>query len=199
MRVTGAVKIARQRHELGAGPGALLRICDRLVAIADAVDEPRRLCLAGDEGSTVDQRGDLRLRQLAGAGDPANDLPGGRAQQILDLLALWCGHRGFGEGVHRGLVFLAMGEAGDDAESVERAAKKRAFAVQPDQPERSERLQPDLIERGGEIIGPGGRAELAEAVGEGDGELPFRTKIADRVTQFLAGGKAERVAPKPGV
>ncbi len=199
MRVPGAVEIARQRDELGARPGTLARPCNGLVPIAEAIDEVRRQRLVGEKRSAVDQLGNLRLRQLAGGGDAAHDLSGGRAQQILNFLALRRGHRGLGEAVHRSLVFLAMSKAGEDAEAVERAAEERDFAVQADQAERPQRLQPDLVERGREIIGPGAGAELAEAVGEDDREFAFRAKIGNRVAQFLAGGETERVAAQPDV
>src|SRR5438046_2129669 len=83
------------------------------------VAEACRLCLAGEERAAVDQAGDLRLGQLAGTSDAANDLCGCCAQQVFDLLALRRRHRGFGEAVHRALVFLAMAEAGDNAEPIE--------------------------------------------------------------------------------
>ena len=92
-----------------------------------------------------------------------------------------------------------MGKAGEDAEPVERAAKERQVGVQPDEADRSQGLQPDFVKRGGEIIGPGPRTELAEAVGEDNRELALGAEVADRIARLLAGGKPQLVLAKPGI
>ncbi len=164
-----------------------------LVAIAEMVDEPGHLRLGADQRAAVDQPAHLRRRQFARGCDAVDDLPLHRAQQILDLLALRCGHAGLGEEIGRRLVLLAMRKAGFDAELVEHAAQVGHLGIKPDQPDRPQWLQPDFVERRSEVIGPRAGAELAEAVGESDRELAFGAEIADRVAHLLAGREPEIV------
>src|SRR5207302_2656206 len=61
------------------------------------------------------------------------------------------------------------------------------------------RLQPYLVETGGQKIRPGARAELTEAVGEGDCEFAFGPERGDRIAHLLRGGQRQRVATDPGI
>ncbi len=92
-----------------------------------------------------------------------------------------------------------MGEGRLDAELVEDVAEERHFRLQPDQPDRAQRLQPDFIERGGQVIGAGARPELAETLGKGDRELALGAERGDRVAHLLAGRQADRVAANAGI
>src|SRR5690606_18929180 len=51
-------------------------------------------------------------------------------------------------------------------------------------------LQPDLVEGGGEVVALVARAELAEGLGEGDGELASGAEAEDGVAQLLGAGEA---------
>ena len=199
MRVAGAFEIAGQRHQLGARPGAAMRLGHRLVAIADAIDEPRRLGLLGEERPAIDQRLHLALGEMPGLGDAAGDLAGNRAEQALDLLALRRCHLGLGQEVRGALVLLAAREAGFDPEAVERAAQERHLGVQADQSDSAQRLEPDFIEGRGEVIGSGAAAELAKAFGKGDGEFALAAEGGDRVAHLLDLREAERIAVDMGV
>src|SRR5580700_960996 len=176
-----------------------MRARNRLVAMADPIDEMRRLSLLGGKRAAIDQRGDLVLREIPGVGDAANDLPGYRTEQVFELLALRCRHPGFGEAVCRGLVFFAVLEARQDSELVESATEEGGLAAQADEADLTHRLQPDLVERGRDVIGPGSATELAEAVGKGDRKLSLGAKGLDRVPHLLAGCDRKAVATEAGV
>jgi len=103
------------------------------------------------------------------------------------------GHLSFSQTVHRGLEFFAMVELRGDSEKVEGALEEGDFSVEARQADIPHRLQPDLVERRGEIVGSGPRSELAKAVGKSQSQLAFGTKGFDRVTQFLNFAEAERV------
>ena len=107
------------------------------------------------------------------------------------------GHLGLGQAVHRGLEFFAMVELRGDPEKVEGALEERDLGIEAREADIPHRLQPDLIERRGEIIGPRPRSELAKAVGKGQGKLAFRPKGSDRVAQFLNFAKTELVVADP--
>src|SRR3954454_2954918 len=92
-----------------------------------------------------------------------------------------------------------MVEAGFDPEPVERAADERHLGAQPGQPKIAEWLQPDLVEHTGEVIRAGARAELAEALGEGDRELVLGTKRPDRVPHLLNLGQTQRIVAEPDI
>ena len=136
---------------------------------------------------------------MARLGDAVRDLTGHRAEQIVELFALRGRHLGFGQYVRRGFVLLTMLETRLDADPVEQAPQKRRFRAQTREPDRAQGLQPDLVKRGGEIIGPRAAAEFAEALGEGDRELAAGAERLDRVAQLLDLGEPERITVDMGI
>ena len=104
---------------------------DRLVAIAQPVDEMPRLGLVGEKRRAVDQGAQIGLRDFSRRRDVADDLTVERAQQPLRLLALRPGHRILGEAVHRGLVFAPVVEIGGDPDALKRVAEERRLGVEP--------------------------------------------------------------------
>ena len=102
-----------------------MRLGERLVAVADAIDDMRLFRLVGEERSLVDQALHLALGEMTGLGDAMGDLTGHRAEQIVELFALRRGHLGFGQYVRRGFVLLTMLETRLDADPVEQAPQKR--------------------------------------------------------------------------
>ena len=198
MRMPGAIEIVRKADHLGAGPGARPGMAQHLVAVAEPIDQ---LCLdrlLRKERAAVDQVAHLGIRQFAALRDPVDDLSRNRAEQRLDLLAMRRGHLGFGQHIHRGLEFFAMIELRDDPEKIEGALQERGIGIETGQADIAHRLQPDLVERGCEIIWPGSGAELAEAVGESERELALAAERGDRVAHFLDPGEAHLVVADPG-
>ena len=76
--------------------------------------------------------------------------------------------------------------------------KNGEFGIEPGQADIAHRLQPDLVEGGRQIIGPGARPELAEAVRKGERELALAAESGDRVAHFLDSGEAELVVADAG-
>src|SRR5204862_7288351 len=103
-----------------------------------------------------------------------------------------------GQYIHRGLEFFAMVELGDDPQKIEGSLQERRIGIETGQPDIAHRLQPDLVEGGCEIIWPGSRAELAEAVRERKRELALAAKRGDRVAYFLDPGEPHLVVADPG-
>jgi hypothetical protein len=170
---------------LGVLAGAAAGGDDGVVAVSHVIDELRRERLLGVEGALVDERAHARGIELPSGGDAGHHLIVDRAQQRLGLLAVRRCHLGFGEGVRRRLVFRTMLEARRDAQHVERAAKERHLDAHADEPDLADRLQPDLVERGGEIITAHAGADLAEAVGIGQCEFALGAELRQRVAQLL--------------
>src|SRR6516164_10168271 len=166
---------------------------DDFVTITQVIDELRLTRFIGKEGAAVNRVADLGLRQFAALGDPMDDLPADRSEQRVDLLAMRRGHLGFGQAVHRGLEFLAMVEFRDDPKKVEGALEEWDLGIKARQADIPHRLQPDLVERRREIIGPRPGAEFTKAVGKGQRKLAFGPKSGDRVAQFLNFGETELV------
>jgi len=193
MGPAGTFEIGREAHHLGPRPGAGAGMGDRLVTIAEPVDEFRLDRLLPQKRPAIDRGSHVVLRQFAVPSDPADDLTGNGAEQSLDLLAMRRRHLAFGQDVHRGLVLLAMIKFGDDTENVEGALEERRVGIEPGQADISQRLQPDFVERGGQIIRPGSRTELAKAVGEGQREFAFGAEIGDRIADLLNVGAAEPI------
>src|SRR5205807_2377401 len=77
--------------------------------------------------------------------------------------------------------------------------QNRRFRAQTREPDRAQGLQPDLVKRGGEIIGPRAAAEFAKALGEGDRELAAGAERLDRVAQLLDLGEPERITVDMGI
>jgi hypothetical protein len=96
-----------------------------------------------------------------------------------------CGKPGLGGEVHRRLVLVAPPDLRAHLVVFEDLAEERHLGDQAGEAEIARRLQPDLVERGGEIIGLGTGAEFAEALGKGDGELVRRPERLHRIAQFL--------------
>ena len=86
-----------------------------------------------------------------------------------------------------------MIELRGDPEKVEGALEEWDLRVEAGQTDIPHRLQPDLIERRGEIIGPRPRSELAKAVGKSQSKLTLCPKGGDRVAQFLNFAETELV------
>src|SRR6516162_4462807 len=120
-----------------------------------------------------------------------------RGEKCIDLFAMRRGHLSFSQTVHRSLEFFAMIELRGDSEKVEGALEEGDFSVEARQPDIPHWLQPDLVERRGEIVGSGPRSELAKAVGKGESHLAFGAKGFDRVTQFLNFAETQRVVADP--
>jgi len=193
MRPAGGGQIARECHGSRTASGTVACLVHRLVAIADIADKTERLRLVGGERCAIDSRRDIFRRQLARLGDATIDLPGDRRQQRLDLLALRPRHRGFGKTVHRRFEFLAVLEIRGDAELVEKAAQKWRLTPQAGQANLPQRLQPDLVAGGREVIRPGAGATLAKRIGEGHHEFALGAKRRDRVAHLLGLRQAQRI------
>src|SRR6516225_12081091 len=166
---------------------------DDFVTITQVIDELRLTRFIGKEGAAVNRVADLGLRQFAALRDPMDDLPSDRSEQRVDLLAMRRRHLGFGQAIHRGLELFAMFEFRGDPEKVEGAFEEWNLGIESGQADISHRLQPNLVERRCEIIGPRPRAELAKAVGKGQSKLALGTKRTNRVTQFLNFAEAKLV------
>src|SRR6185437_1731198 len=171
---------------------------ERVVAIADMIDQMRLHRLIDQQRRPVDELLHRIGAELAVLGNAGDDLAVERLQQPLQLVALCGGHRGFGQRVGRVLVLLAMLEIGDDAELVERAAQIGKLGAQADEADGTERLQPDLVERRGEIVAARARGQLAEGVGIGHRALALGAKRCDRIAQLLDLGKAHPAFADPG-
>ena len=198
MGALGAVEVRHEASQLGAGPCARPGMRDQLVAVAETVDQSCLHRLLGEQGPAVDRLPHLAFGQFPPQGDALDNLPGDRRQQRLDLLAMRRGHLGLGQQVHRGLVLLAMIEFGDDPEEVERSLDERRFRVEPGQADIADWLQPDLVERRRQIIGPRSRAKLAKAVGKSYGELALASERRDCVADLLDLGQTELVITEAG-
>src|SRR5690606_39763910 len=85
-----------------------------------------------------------------------------------------------------------------DADTGQRLLQERAFKARADEPDRARRLQPDLVEGGGEVVMRVAVAGLAEGFREGDGELAALAEGADRVAQLLCLRHLEIAATEPG-
>src|SRR5690606_32432748 len=162
----------------------------RLVAPADAIDEALALRLGGEPRPAAEEALGRFGREAARGGDVAGDLAVERPEKALELLLVRFREAALDEVVEGGLVFLAPLEARLDPDLLERVAQERIFAAQPREPDRAARLKPDLVESGREIVGPQPRAQLAEAVGEGDRGLAARAEGLDRGAQLLRRAEA---------
>ncbi len=193
MRALDAIEICGDAGQLRTGACTSAGVSNDLVAVAEVVDQ---LCLdrlLGEKGPAVDCLAGLGLRQFAAFRDPSDNLPADRRQERLDFFTMRRGHLGFGQQVHRGLVLLAMLEFGHDPEEVERSLDEEGLGVKAGQPDIAGGLQPDLIECRRHVVGPGPRAELAEAVGKSQRELALAAKRGNRIADFLNLGETEFV------
>ena len=163
-----------------------------LVAVGEAVDEPRLERLGAEEGAAVDEGADLGLRHLPPLGDPLHHLPVDRLDQRLRRLPVGVGELRLGVLVHRVLELVPLAELGLDAELVEGAAEEGALGDEAVQAEVAGGLEPDLVEGGREVVGAVARAELAERLRVGDRELLLRPERLDGVADLLDLGDADR-------
>ena len=108
----------------------------------------------------VDEIADQGGIEIPPLRDPGHDLAAQRREQRSGFLALRRGHGGFGQHVHRRLVFLAIVEARHDAELVERTAEERLLGAQPHQAQEAQRLQPDLVAGRSQVIGGACRIQI---------------------------------------
>ena len=129
MRPAGAIEIARQRDELRVVAGARARRRDRLVAIAEMIDEMRVDRLLRRERAPVDQLAHLAGLEPASLGDAAHDLPVDGVEQRLGLLAMRRRHLGFGQDVHRRLVFARDGRSAAAMPSLSSAPRKNGVST----------------------------------------------------------------------
>ena len=177
-----------EADELGVRAGALVRRGDRLVAIAEPIDELRLERLVGEQRRRDrSARAPRRGGSLRPAAMPSTICPEIEASSVLDLLALRRRSSWFRS--ERSAAVLYSSRWSNSGAMPSRSSvplKKRRLGTQPDQADAAHRLQPDLVERGGQIIGAGAGAELAEAVGIGDRELALGAEGGDRVAQLCA-------------
>ena len=182
------------RAQSGAGEGGRLD----LVPVAQAIHQAVCLRLTGEEGAAIDEGARRLLFDLALGRDAGGDLPNPGVDQALQVLADRFRHAVAGEDVHRPLVLLALIELRLDADTGQRLLQERAFKARADEPDRARRLQPDLVEGGGEVVMRVAVAGLAEGFREGDGELAALAEGADRVAQLLCLRHLEVAATEPG-
>jgi len=107
-------------------------------------------------------------------------------------------HLGFGQQIHRGLEFFAMVEFRDYPEKIERPPQERGIGIKAGQPDIPQRLQPDLVEGGRQIIGASSGAELAKAIGKSESEFALAAERGDCIAHFLDLGQPVLVIADPG-
>ena len=110
--------------------------------------------------------------------------------QLLQVLACRRGEARLGEAVGRALVFVALAALDTDAQPVQPGLEERRLDREAGHAKAAARLQPDLVERRGEIVVGQVGAAAAQRFGEADGELALAAEAGDRLAQLLHAGKA---------
>ncbi len=144
--------------------------------------------------AAIDQPGDGWSIEPTALAQALRELVVERAGEQFQQFAVRRRHLGFGEGVVEGLVGAPAVAARQDAQLVEKAARQRRLQEQAGQAQGARGLQLDPLERAGQIVAAVARAELAEAVGVGHGQLALGAKPGHGVAQLLQLGKARSLA-----
>ena len=177
-------------------PGA--QACVDLVAIPQAVDQSGLARFVRGERRAPDDLLDRRRFEAPGGGHVGGDRLGGRFRESPRHLPAGVGHAAAQEGVRRGLVLVALPELRLHAEAVEGIADEERARDDSGQAEVARRLEPDLRERGRQVIADVRCVQLAEGLGPGHRELPGRAKPQHGVAQLARVGEAERALSDVG-
>ncbi len=165
-----------------------------LVAVAERVDQSGLYRLRADEGPLVDQRAHARPQSRAAVGDPLRELLRDRVDHPLLRLFVRRVEAALGQHVPRVLVLMPLGELVFDAELVQRATVEHDFHGDPREAEVARRLQVDLLEGGGKVVGQVAWRELTVAFRPRDRGLARFAEIGDGVAQFLDPGQPDAPA-----
>ena len=131
-------------------------------------------------------------------GDGAGELPGDGRGQMGVFFPGGPGEAAFGQRVRRRLVLLPLGRLEADPGLVQRRTEKQLLDRDAGEPQAAGRLQVDLVERGGEVVGQVPLRELPERFGPGVRGLARRAEPPDGLPQFLHRGQAEVLAADLG-
>jgi len=123
-------------------------------------------------------------------GDPPDELAELGVHQAAHRLAVGLGELRLGVQVLGVLVLVAVVHLRHHAELVERPLEERVLVDDPGQPDVAGRLEPDLVERGRQVVAAVAGTHLAERLRVGDGELPRLAEGPDGVPQILGHRKA---------
>ncbi len=186
------LKVGREAEELRVRAPLLHQLLVDLVAVGEAVDEPGLERFGAEERAAVDEGAHLGLRHLPALGDPLHQLPVDRLEKGLRRLPVGIGELRLRVLVHRVLELVPLAELGLDSELVEDAPQEGALSDEAVQAEVAGRLEPDLVEGGGEVVGAVPRRELAERLRVGDRELLLRPEGLHGVADLLDLGDADR-------
>ena len=146
----------------------------------------------GVEGSRVDQLAQLGRRDAAVARHVLDELAVKTGEKLLKVLPCRCCHARFGEGVGRALVFVALAAFHVHAELVEAALEERRLHGETGHGETAARLEPNLVECGGEVE-IGEVIAAAQRFGEPYGELALAAEARNRLSQFLDARETRRL------
>ncbi len=181
--------------ELGSvGPGLLARLRVHLVPVAELVDEPLSLGTGGKVWPGVDQLADLVPADASSLSDVLDELLGDGCRHPLRLLPGRLGEAGLGQLLSRALVLVPLGDLEIGADLVQQAAQKQALYGDAGESEVARWLDPDLLERGRQVVLNVAGRELAERFGPGDSCLASVGERGDGATQFLYRREADRPA-----
>ena len=163
-----------------------------LVAVAKPIDQPCLERLRRCERRVVDDLADGGRVETASCRDVRHDRLGGRLGEPARHLPPGVGHLAAEKRVGRGLVLVTLRELRLDAQPVERVPNEHGPRDHPGEADIAARLQPDLLERRGQVVADVADAELAEALRPGNRDLPGSAKPRNGVAQLAREGEADR-------
>ena len=161
------------------GAGALPDILQGVPAIADPVDQAGLAGTLRIERCRIDEAPDLCAVETAIARHVGEELTEKTVEKLLQVFAGRAGVAGFQEAVGCAFVFIAPAALDLHTKLVQSILQKGGFDRDTGHGEAAARLQPDLLERGGEVVVAEVTPAAAQGLGEAHGELALAAKVGD--------------------